>query len=179
MTDTVEDKILKDAQSGWVEPDETHVQPDLLAEFAQSGDTNTADLKTGASAEKVVLVPEKRKAGRPKGSNNKATDDLKSKLLDIGMMSPLEFLVRTYNTPLDRLRTKLVCNKLEAENIRIKAARDALPYFSKKQPVEIEMNGTQMMIVERGYLAEENEPDDRKPITINMDGGDIGKASND
>lgn len=103
---------------------------DISAKPAGGGNEGDLGL-TGAGS------VEKRSAGRPKGSRNRSTEEWRRYFL-AKFKSPLVALGELYSEPLDDLKEKLKCDRLEAFKLQLAAAQAVLPYVHQKQPLAIE-----------------------------------------
>lgn len=83
-----------------------------------------------------MAIDEARKAGRPRGSRNKRTEQFRQFIL-ARYAHPGEALAATYSRPVDALAAELGCTRLEAAQMQIKAAAELLPYIESKMPVAV------------------------------------------
>ncbi|MEL6288572.1 MAG: hypothetical protein AAFQ35_07315 [Pseudomonadota bacterium] len=79
-----------------------------------------------------------RGPGRPKGSQNKATQEVAAYYLQ-RFTCPLEFLLRTMSTDTKMLAEEHGVDAEKALGMRVSAAQSALPYLRQKQPTAVEL----------------------------------------
>lgn len=88
---------------------------------------------TTAEAEAEGREVGRRGPGRPKGSVNKATEQLRQYLLDtLGYRHPALILAETMSRPAAGLAAELGISRGEAFRMQLDAARDLLPYLAPK-----------------------------------------------
>lgn len=88
-----------------------------------------------------ALKPPKRRAGRPPGSVNRSTMQLKKLLAARGYRDPAEFLAAILSMDLKDLTALLGGDPAEAIKAQVKAAAELMPYFHQKAPVAVHHTG--------------------------------------
>lgn len=119
-------------------------QNDLLGFTDDEREAQAFDDEMAAFAGQEIAPP-KRRAGRPPGTPNRATQALKRLLLARGYRDPAEFLAAIITKPTGELARDLCDGEnqssLDALRLQIAAARELLPYFHQKMPVQVEHHG--------------------------------------
>jgi hypothetical protein len=95
-----------------------------------------ADLFGGAS----VPAP-KRSPGRPVGAKDRSTVQLQAFMRARGYRDPAEFLGALISMDTKDLSRALCLETVDALKIQAAAARDLLPYWHRKRPIEVEHTG--------------------------------------
>ena len=102
----------------------------------------------------TIAPPTKRTAGRPPGSVNRSTTQLKKLLLARGYRDPAEFLASIMSMDARDLARELsapkrigdaiveVTSVAAALDLQVKAAKELLPYFHQRMPLAIQHEGT-------------------------------------
>jgi hypothetical protein len=100
------------------------------------------ELLQGQSANDTIftaaLASAPRDRGRPAGTRNKRTAEVRSYLLT-RYAHPLEVLAQIYSRPVDLLAKELGCTKKEAAFLQVRAAGEVAPYVEGKMPVAIDL----------------------------------------
>lgn len=84
-------------------------------------------------------APGRAGPGRPPGAPNKRTGKLKDWILALGYRHPAVVLAELASAEVGDLAKALACKKLEAAELKRKAAIDLLPYFESKMPTTVEL----------------------------------------
>ena len=100
-------------------------------------DVEEADgpLRTATSA-----AAGRRGKGRPPGAINKRTTEVRDYLLKHGYRHPLEVLAQFASSNVDELAAELHCDRIEAADRIIKAAKDLAPYFESALPTSVKVD---------------------------------------
>jgi hypothetical protein len=96
------------------------------------------DATPGRDAGTAVAVERRRGRGRPPGALNKRNAKFRDQLLSLAP-HPALALARAYSTPVETLAAQLGCSLLEAAQLGIRAAAELLPYVESKQPVDVNL----------------------------------------
>jgi hypothetical protein len=96
------------------------------------------DATPGRDAGTAVAVERRRGRGRPPGALNKRNAKFRDQLLSLAP-HPALALARAYSTPVETLAAQLGCTLLEAAQLGIRAAAELLPYVESKQPVDVNL----------------------------------------
>lgn len=86
----------------------------------------------------VSDVLERRGPGRPKGSINKRTEDLRRFLL-ARFRHPVVAMAEIYSIPTDELAKHLGCKPMDALGLQLKAAAEVAPYVDSKMPAKVQI----------------------------------------
>ena len=81
-----------------------------------------------------------RGPGRPKGSRNRSTEDLRKYLLN-KYTHPLETLAVMYSRPTAALAAELGCDTLDAAKLQVACAGKVAEYVAQKMPQAHELKG--------------------------------------
>ena len=111
-----------------------------------------------------------RRAGRPKGSKNRRSEELCRFVLS-QHGHPLMALAQVWGRPVHDLAAELGVTAGEAMGWQIRAAGEALPYFESKKPVAIQTDGRLIQLVIHEGHAGEPAPAVDAPISLEMDEG--------
>jgi hypothetical protein len=84
----------------------------------------------------VSKVLERKGPGRPKGSINKRTEDLRRFLL-ARFKHPVVALAEIYSVPTDELASALGIKAVDALTLQIRAAGEVAPYVDSKMPAKV------------------------------------------
>lgn len=82
-----------------------------------------------------------RGRGRPPGSPNRRTEDLRRFIL-ARFKHPVVALAEIYSLPATELAAALDCKPLDALTLQIRAAAEAAPYVDSKMPVRLSVSDT-------------------------------------
>ena len=98
-----------------------------------------------------------RGRGRPSGSKNKQTREVRDYLLR-QYAHPLEVLAQIYSRPADALAAELGCSKEAAMQMQIRAAAEVAPYVEGKMPqqVQLDVNGDFNLLIPGVNIAQED-----------------------
>jgi len=153
---------------------EQEEQLDLLEPLTVS-DIEAARERLGAGAGKVAVLQEARRGrGRPKGVQNRRTQDFKRYIQRFGQ-HPAITLMQLQNTATEELvalsslidTPKRQMSVHDALSIRVRAAEALLPYLESKQPVAVDATIRGVIVVD-----EFGSPD--RPPTVTIDGEVLG-----
>lgn len=105
-----------------------------------AADADLFDLNGPEGAEGPVTRSReaKRGPGRPPGSANKRTEDLRRFILS-RFRHPVVALTEIYSMPVEELAAYVGCDKLDALALQIKAAAEVAPYVDSKMPARIQV----------------------------------------
>lgn len=92
-----------------------------------------------ADRDPAGAVRELRRSGRPVGAVNKRTATWRDYFLT-QCTHPLMVLGHTFSRPVEVLAAELGCSKLEAYQVQMRAAAEALPYIESKMPVAVDVS---------------------------------------
>ena len=120
--------------------------------------------------DKPAAVKEARRAGRPKGSRNRRSEELCGFILR-QHGHPMQALAQLWSRSTDAVAAELGCDKLAAMSLQVKAAAEALPYFESKKPVAIQSDGRIIQLVIEGGHAGIAAPGDAATALKMIDGG--------
>lgn len=123
------EKLLADAVAEAELPGETVEQLDLLPLV------DAEDVARALDAGETI----KRPVGRPKGSLNRRTQEMRDYIL-ARYRHPLIGLAETWMRPVEVLAAELGCDRLEAFKVQQAAMRDALPYLEQKLPQALQVD---------------------------------------
>lgn len=113
-----------------------HTPPAPEIDEAAEAFAAEADL-FGASA---IAAP-RRPAGRPVGAKDRSTVQLQAFMRSRGYRDPAEFLGALVTMDTKVLAKTLCMEYLDALKVQAAAARDLLPYWHRKRPIEVEHTG--------------------------------------
>lgn len=85
-------------------------------------------------------MPARPKIGRPQGSRNRSTEDIRRLVLSTHR-DPLMVLADFWSQPVEEIARRLGCDLLDAARLQIEAMRTGLPYLHKRQPQDIAVQG--------------------------------------
>lgn len=91
--------------------------------------------------------------GRPKGSANKRTVQMRDTLLKMGFQHPMMNLAALANANASELSAELSCDKLDAMKLIQRANEELLPYFESKRPLEVDVRETRLGVLVVGELS--------------------------
>lgn len=102
--------------------------------------------KLGPKAGQLTVLEEARKAGRPKGSRNRRTEDFRRFILAHGQ-HPAITMMQVQNTPPEVLVERSAAidppkrrmSYADAQALRLRAAEGLMPFIESKQPVAVEL----------------------------------------
>lgn len=128
-----------------------------------------------AAYDGATIAPPQRGRGRPPGSVNRSTREMKRWLEQRGYRDPLEFLASIYSMDTRMLAAKLAGHgdvkrvttdhAFAALDQQRKAAAEAIPYLHQRTPMQVEHSGEAgarplIMIVEGGSTVRAGTADD-------------------
>lgn len=157
---------------------EQEEQLDLL-EPLTAADIEAARERLGADAGKVAVLREARKSrGRPKGVQNRRTQDFKRYIQRFGQ-HPAITLMQLQSTPSEELvaqsslidTPKRQMSLHDAISLRVRAAEALLPYLESKQPVAVDATIRGVIVID-----EFGSPG-RSPV-VTIDGEVLGVMPN-
>lgn len=108
----------------------------------------------------------RRGKGRPPGAINKRTTEVRDYLLKQGYRHPLEVLAQFASSDVDALATELGCEKVEAADRIIKAAKDLAPYFESALPTAVKVDTRAVHFFVAGKLDTAAKPVDGGAMSI-------------
>jgi hypothetical protein len=127
-----------------------------LLEPLTAEDIEAAQERLGMSAGKVAVLREARRGrGRPKGVQNRRTEDFRRYLLRFGQ-HPAITMMQIQSTPAEELvaQSSLIdvpkrqMSLHDAQSLRVRCAEALLPYLESKQPVAVDATIRGVMVVE-------------------------------
>lgn len=110
------------------------------ADPPKQGELLDYDGPEGAQGPATQLLERRRGPGRPPGSPNKATADLRRFLL-ARFKHPVVALAEVYSIPTDALAAALGIEPRDALTLQIRAAAEVAPYVDSKMPAKVAVTG--------------------------------------
>lgn len=157
-------------------------QLDLL-EPLTADDIEAARKRLGAGAGKVAVLREARRGrGRPKGVQNRRTEDFRRYLLRFGQ-HPAITMMQIQSTPAEELvaqsslidTPKRQMSLHDAQSLRVRCAEALLPYLESKQPVAVDATIRGVMVVEEIGSGQTGPvvTIDGEPLGVMLEGEDL------
>lgn len=125
--------------------------PEGVAAEDAAGDLFASLDDAAIAAGGAFKPPAKRGAGRPAGSPDRSTAELRRYLATKGYRDPLEFLASIYSADPRQLAADLAGHgdaekvgqdlTTEAARLQVRAAESALPYLHRKMPLDVHHSG--------------------------------------
>lgn len=121
----------------------------------EAGETGDLFAPLGAAAAELPVGERQvggelgRGPGRPKGSPNKRTAKLRDYVL-ARYRHPAEVLAALASMPVERLAADLLCDRIEAATLQVRAATELLPYLESRMPVAVDLGDTRLPILAIG-----------------------------
>lgn len=138
---------LEGAETGAPTNDRDQEQRDLLTGPPASDEPNLFDISDAAEGPVTQAIEQRRGPGRPKGSPNKKTDDLRRYLLGRGdLKHPVLAAAEIYSMSVDDLRAALPeTSAKDAVLIQIRCMEFVAPYVEAKMPQKLVIDGNERL----------------------------------
>ena len=146
-----------------------------LLEPLTAQDIEDARERLGAGAGKVAVLSEARRGrGRPKGVQNRRTEDFRRYIQRFGQ-HPAITLMQIQSTPAEELvaqsslidTPKRQMSLHDAQSLRVRCAEALLPYLESKQPVAVDATIRGVIVIDEFMSG------DRGPV-VTIDGEPLG-----